>query len=158
MTILSLRALELLAALLLICASLMIAHYSSSPEDFFIRRFRQKSDAAITHMQLILRAFVGSGLIGAGGAALAMSILFANLSLASDFGIWALAFPATIGASVYAHFRTWRYRRASDGYAFERRPEVSGRQKRIRIALLAVTAALIAWTALTVALTRLGDI
>lgn len=157
MAILSLRALELLAALLLICASLMIAGYSSSPEDFFIRRFRQKGDAVITHTQLILRAFVGSGLIGAGGAALAMSILFTNLSLASDFGIWALAFPATIGASVYAHFRIWRYRRASDGYAFERRPE-GGRRKRIRIALLAVVAALIAWTALTVALTRLGDI
>lgn len=157
MAILSLRALELLAALLLICASLIIAGYSAAPEDFFIRRFRQKSDAVITHAQLILRAFVGGGLIGAGGVALAMSILFANLSLASVFGIWAIAFAAMIGASRYAHFRVWRYRRASDGYAFERRPE-SGRRKRIRIALLAVLAALIAWTALTIVLTRLGGI
>ena len=156
MTIISLRALELLAALLLICASLMIAGYSQSPEKFFIKRFRPKSDAVITHTQLILRAFVGGGLLSIGGIALAMSILFTNLTLASAYGIGMLIAMAVAGASGYANFRTWRYRRAADGYTFEHRPKASGLRKRIQIALFAVFVALIAWSALTIVLTRLG--
>lgn len=155
MTILSLRALELLAALLLICVSLMIAGYSQSPEKFFIKRFRPKSDVVITHTQLILRAFVGGGLLSIGGITLAMSILFTNLTLASTYGIGILVATAVAGASGYANFRIWRYRRAADGHTFERRPE-SGRRKRIQIALFAVVVALIVWSALTIVLTRLG--
>lgn len=156
MTILSLRALELLAALLLICVSLMIAGYSQAPEKFFIKRFRPKSDAVITHTQLILRAFVGGGLLSIGGITLAMSILFTNLTLASTYGIGMLVAMAVAGASGYANFRTWRYRRAADGYTFERRPKASGLRKRIQIALFAVVVALIVWSALTIVLTRLG--
>ena len=108
-------SLKLLSALSLIgVIYLVLLPYFWKPEEFFVERLRPERNQGLTHGQLLVRAFVGAGLVSAALHSLAFCIA---LSLVLDLK-WAWMWPAmtlsgglVVGTGTYLGFRFLRYRR-----------------------------------------------
>ena len=80
---------SLLAPILTICvAHLVVFPYFAAPEKFFIKKFRLQAHRRFTHTQLILRSFIGIGLIYSGCSALAFTQVHA---LSHEMSGWEFA-------------------------------------------------------------------
>ena len=92
-----------------------IIHGSSGPvrEDWFIKRLRPKSGDRITHNQLLVRAFIGVGLVSSGAWVLGY-LLVVGLVIGWTFGAWlptTLGGGLVVGTGAYVYFRFRRYRK-----------------------------------------------
>ncbi len=91
---------------------LVILPYFTTPEGFFIKRLRPKTDHKITHAQLLARAFIGVGLIHSSVHLLAFSLIL-------DFSLYLPLLECLIvacgclfvGSITYFWFRSSRYRK-----------------------------------------------
>ena len=91
---------------------LTVCAYFLKPEEFYVKRFRPAAGRAISHRALILRAYVGIGLVHT--SVQGVGFYLANReSSAWTWVIIALAMCPILGSTTYAYFRLARYRKAS---------------------------------------------
>lgn len=107
--------LKLLTALLLVCvAYLVLLPYFLKPEEFFIKRLRPERNHKFTHAQLLVRAFLGAGLLSAGLYSLAICLvlgLVLNIAWAWVWLALTLGGGIVVGTGCYIGFRILRYRK-----------------------------------------------
>ena len=93
----------------------VIQPYFTRPEEFFVKRLRPKKGRRYTHTELLVRAFLGAGLLTSGAWILGY-FLVAGIVTDRVPGTPTLWLVATLGASlligsaVYAYLRFCRYR------------------------------------------------
>ena len=104
---------NLLAGMLIVGTGYLTAlSYFLKPEEFFVKRFRPPRARAVSHRELLLRAYGGAGLVHT--SIQAVGFYLAN----QDPSAWvwvvlALIMCPILGSMAYAYFRFERYRRAS---------------------------------------------
>ena len=104
---------SLLLGMLVVAAGyLTVCAYFLKPEEFYVKRFRPAAGRAVSHRALILRAYVGIGLVHTGVQGVGFYLANRELS-AWTWVILALAMCPILGSVAYAHFRLSRYRKAS---------------------------------------------
>lgn len=104
---------SLLAGMLVAAAGyLTVCAYFLKPEEFYVKRFRPAAGRAISHRALILRAYVGVGLVHTGVQGVGFYLANRELS-AWIWVIMVLAVCPVLGSVTYAYFRLSRYRKAS---------------------------------------------
>ena len=91
---------------------LTVCAYFLKPEEFYVKRFRPAAGRAVSHRALILRAYVGIGLVHTSVQGVGFYLASRELS-AWDWAIIALAMCPILGSMAYAYFRLARYRKAS---------------------------------------------
>ena len=87
--------------------------YFWRPKEFFIKPLRAGSDDAVTHPQLLFRAFIGVGLISTGFHSAAFFLAF-GLFTDLSFEVWlipTLGVGLVLGAGSYIGFKFGRYRK-----------------------------------------------
>ena len=104
---------SLLLGMLVVAAGyLTVCAYFLKPEEFYVKRFRPAAGRAVSHRALILRAYVGIGLVHT--SVQCVGFYLANRELSAwTWAILALAMCPALGSMAYAHFRLSRYRKAS---------------------------------------------
>jgi len=91
---------------------LTVCAYFLKPEEFYVKRFRPAAGRAVSHRALILRAYVGIGLVHT--SVQCVGFYLANReSSAWDWAIMVLAVCPLLGSMAYAYFRLARYRKTS---------------------------------------------
>ena len=115
----AITGLRLLTALVLMCVTyLVVWPYFAKPEEFFVKQLRPEANRKITHSQLLVRAFLGMGLITAGLHSLALClVLNLVLHLTNIFWVWlgmTLGGGIVVGTGHYVVFRLLRYRKLDE--------------------------------------------
>ena len=90
--------------------------YFVNPERYFVKRLRPSAGVKVTHSRILLRSFVGGGLIVGGLHLLACVVAFdIPLSALKSAGLLAPGAFIAVGGMGYIYLRLVKYRRlASD--------------------------------------------
>ncbi len=89
--------------------SLPLSRYFLSPEDFFVKKFRKKS-TYITQRELIVRAFIGMGLIVPTSFVLGLAIIAWDIYRPALWPFVQLLSGLSLGLVTYLYFRFLKYR------------------------------------------------
>ena len=157
---------NLLAGMLVAVTGYLTAlAYFLKPEEFFVKRLRPSPERAVSHRELLLRAYGGAGLVHTSIQAVGFYLAYQDPS-AWVWVVLTLIMSPALGSMAYAYFRFERYRKASpderasrgweDGVFVLRAPFAdslkTGWAKRVdRIARIALPAVIILAIALIIA-------
>ena len=102
----------LLALALVTFVHMALLPYFRAPETFFIERLRRGGERQVSHAHLLIRAFVGIGLVCSGVWALAFTLALSVVLDVSVFTWLAITLGgfAVVGTCEYVNFRLFKYR------------------------------------------------
>lgn len=104
---------NLLAGILAAATGYLIAlAYFLKPEEFYVKRLRPSPARAVSHRELLLRAYGGAGLVHTSIQAVGFYLAYQNPS-AWVWVVLTLIMCPILGSMAYAYFRFERYRKAS---------------------------------------------
>ena len=105
----ALAVLKITALLFAVIAFAFTVNYCAKPEDFSIKRLRLSRARRLSHSELIIRAYIGAGLVSSAFFALPYVIL-GLYDVTGWFKVTSIG-GLMIGTGTYCYFRLSRYRK-----------------------------------------------